>query len=343
MWLQNAVLRPDGGLILRLCVSSGVCGVCVALCVNSDVCVCVDKILKVINFVFHTQNVVNLTSEEDDVVSVGEKRLYSVKIINPNNRSGFEIRKWDINCEFDDLDDMRTQINLEFDEFIDNGMFQFGYIEPGHGAKGRQVLITNSEHISDMYQTYEGRKQIVLWLKSKPSKSSTEKYEVRRRKRPSSENLLEPPDKAPRVSERDDSRDTVTKAKPSRSKYESSYLSKLTEVEKNLDKLQEKHEASGKYSIEQLRAWAHMLNMKKHESYDDPPDKPFFRQSKSKKQPSTITSALSPGKRIQYRSECINQLDKWHSLMERGAITSEQYKDLQDSILCDIQKFQANQ
>ena len=33
------------------------------------------------------------------------------------------------------------------------------------------------------------------------------------------------------------------------------------------------------------------------------------------------------------RSECINQLDKWHSLMERGVITVEQYKEFQDAIL----------
>ena len=31
------------------------------------------------------------------------------------------------------------------------------------------------------------------------------------------------------------------------------------------------------YTTEQIRAWAHMLQMKKHDSYEEPPKKPFFK------------------------------------------------------------------
>ena len=101
-----------------------------------------------------------------------------------------------------------------------------------------------------------------------------------------------------------------------------------------VDELEEKHE-SGKFSPEQIRAWAHMLHLKKHASYEEPPDKPFFRLKGS----TSKAQGISPAKRITLRSECIDQLDKWHKLMEKGAISTEQYKDLQDTIMSDIKKF----
>ena len=84
--------------------------------------------------------------------------------------------------------------------------------------------------------------------------------------------------------------------------------------------------------------------MKKHSSYDEPPDKPFFRNSKSVKGKTNTSSSgssdgMSPAKRINLRTECINQLDKWHMLLEKGAITSDQYQQLQDTILGDIKNF----
>ena len=48
---------------------------------------------------------------------------------------------------------------------------------------------------------------------------------------------------------------------------------------------------------------------------------------------------MSPGKRIKYRSECIDQLDKWHALLEKGVIDQAQFKELQDTILHDIKQF----
>ena len=49
------------------------------------------------------------------------------------------------------------------------------------------------------------------------------------------------------------------------------------------------------------------------------------------------TATVSPRKRLQTRSECIDQLDKWHQLMEKGTVTAEQYKENQD-IMNDIKK-----
>ena len=49
------------------------------------------------------------------------------------------------------------------------------------------------------------------------------------------------------------------------------------------------------------------------------------------------TATVSPGKRLQMKLECIDQLDKWHQLMEEG-VTAEQYKEIQDNIMNDIKK-----
>jgi len=50
---------------------------------------------------------------------------------------------------------------------------------------------------------------------------------------------------------------------------------KLEEVEAVYSKLDEKRH--GKMSSEQLKVWAHLVSMDKHQSLEIPPDKPFFR------------------------------------------------------------------
>ena len=77
---------------------------------------------------------------------------------------------------------------------------------------------------------------------------------------------------------------------PKASRYDT-HVDKMAEVAIIEDELQEKH--SGKYTDQQLRSWAHLIQMKKHSSYDEPPDKPFFHSSH--KSANTPASAVSPG------------------------------------------------
>lgn len=44
-------------------------------------------------------------------------------------------------------------------------------------------------------------------------------------------------------------------------------------VNKYFDALKKKH-GDQKYTLEQLRMWAHLIHMVKHSSIDEPPDKP---------------------------------------------------------------------
>lgn len=76
--------------------------------------------------------------------------------------------------------------------------------------------------------------------------------------------------------------------------------------------------------------------MKKHHSLDEAPDKPFWRHNK--KVIGTSAASVSPGKHINLRGQCVNQLQKWHELLECGAIDQEQYDEFKSTIMEDIKK-----
>ena len=153
-----------------------------------------------------------------------------------------------------------------------------------------------------MYTLHSKKKRILLWLKCKPPKST--------------KRSLSDPTDAPQ------------------SKRQAALLDLMNGVDTIINQLKEKH--GNKYTPVQYNCWAHiMVHSNKHESLDVPPNKPFFG-----KKAQNDSVGVSPGKKISLRSECINQLDKWHQLMERQVISKDQYEELQDKILKDIKKFQ---
>ena len=101
-----------------------------------------------------------------------------------------------------------------------------------------------------------------------------------------------------------------------------------------------------------------MINSGKYSSYDTPPDLPFFKKPPKKGKETEQTShsnvneengssksasvAASPTKRLNLRMQCIDQLSKWHVLLESGAITEAQYDDLKATILEDIKHMQSS-
>ena len=105
-------------------------------------------------------------------------------------------------------------------------------------------------------------------------------------------------------------------------------IAQVTDLE---EKLKEKH--SDKFSDVQYRAWANLVNMKKHNSLDKPPNLPFWRGTVKD------SSSVSPGKRINLRGQCVDQLLKWHELLEKGAISTAQYDELKSTIMDDVKKF----
>ena len=47
-------------------------------------------------------------------------------------------------------------------------MVETGYIEPGHGGKGRKVWIFDDGDVQRMYEAYSNKKWILLWCYTEP-------------------------------------------------------------------------------------------------------------------------------------------------------------------------------
>ena len=193
------------------------------------------------------------------------------------------------------------------------------YTEPGHGVKGRKFWLHTDADNKEMYAKHYGKKNIYLWCDIHSEEAAAPKK----------------------------GNSPVALGGGRSSKY-SSHLQNIEKVDKIYDQLQEKH--MGKFTPEQLRNWAHLVQMGKHGCMEEPPDKPFFRGQKrsadscpciagstpeSKKR---ATTAISPCRKVNVRSELIEQLDKWHKLLDSGAINQQQYDELQQIILRDIKQ-----
>ena len=200
---------------------------------------------------------------------------------------------------------MKRQLKRAFEnELPDEEKIQFGYWKPGHGTRGKQEWIVSVEDLEDMYTSYGNKKEVLLWAYNVCR-------DVQKKKRPSSPTTLSQ-DEAPSSSKKATRRD--------------SHAQKLVEVEDIADELTKKHGA--KFTQEQKNVWAH-LKMKKHQSLDELPDKPFFkgRQThKTVRSTSSTADSFSPTKRISLRDNCMDQLSKWHALYKKGVISLERYK-----------------
>ena len=121
----------------------------------------------------------------------------------------------------------------------------------------------------------------------------------------------------------------------------------MSEAKDIVSKLQAKH--GGNYMPEQLHAWAQLIQCKKHQSHDQPPNFPFVKASHSSKKADATDQSpikqsmsligISPGKCINLRTECIEQLHKVADLLEKGSISQEQHDQLHGAIMKDIEKF----
>ena len=189
--------------------------------------------------------------------------------------------------------------------------------------KGKQRWLTNDDDLIDMYSTYGKRIEVILWCRCVWD-SGAEKRPAKKR-RHESENASDEPTS------------TSKKAK---------IMKNISEVEIIMKDLQKKHQSS--FTTEQFSTWAHMLHTGKHSSYDVPPQLPFFT-GKVHKQVQNIEGGpspkadsphkavgVSPGKRVSLRTECISQLDKWHSLLQKKCITQVEYDELRTNILKDV-------
>ena len=227
-----------------------------------------------------------------------------MKVFFPQPVGGNTVVEW-TNEEFCLLDNMKKTLVEDLKAHISSKEFTIGYFTPGHSFKGKQVPITSDDDLLKMYSEHRTRRGINLWVKLQGTTQA---------KRPRSQ-----------------SGDAVDNGPaPKRS---DSTLQRTTDLEEILDQLKSKHQGSH-YTPEQLHCWANLIQMKKHDSFDAPPDKPFFGKQRT---PNAAVS--SPGKRIGLRTQCIDQLTKWHKLREDGVISDEEYREMHKTIMSDIKKF----
>ncbi len=264
--------------------------------------------------------------------STPQQYNYTVKIISSPTKAGFAVEKLGFHTRFDTMDAMRSELKSQFSKnFLEGDReFSFGYIIRGHGVKGKKCPIATDDNVNSMYEEYHGRGEVVLWLKVDITKAASSKSQHPGRKRKRSLDF-----------DSDEENPKPTPKKKTSGKYQS-HLNKLSEVEVIVEELEERHRSSSLYSDEQLRIWAHLLQMKKHSSYEGPPDKPFFRNSKPRlsdaKTPHKVPEGMSPAKRITMHTELLSQLEKGHDLMEKGALSPTQFKELETTILSDMKK-----
>ena len=191
-----------------------------------------------------------------------------------------------------------------------------GYIEPGNGLNGKQKWLLDDDDVSEMYAAHEKSRELMLYAYVNVPGGGGESSSVTRGKRPKEK----PPKEAP---------------PPKKG-------STITQVETIMADLKEKH--GSKFDAAKYACWAHCIHNGKHSSMDEPPDLPFFTGRKKVSgsrcdDPSTSSSdsgSRSPTKRLNLRTECINQLSKWHSLLQGGTISQDQYDEMKDTIMEDM-------
>lgn len=122
-----------------------------------------------------------------------------------------------------------------------------------------------------------------------------------------------------------------------------------------MDEIEEKvrSENEGKYTEEQIRMWAHLIHMNKHTSYDEPPNKRFWKPKSSSTGATTSGAtgettfgasgmtasksiSASPGKRVNLRGQCIDQLLRLQQLFDNGGLTQEQYTEMKKGIMNEM-------
>ena len=128
----------------------------------------------------------------------------------------------------------------------------------GMAQTGKKESLIVDEDLNVIYQHYKRKHDILLWCYRQEITPSGGR---KSRKRPADASITDSDDEHPKT--------IPTKPK------QNACSRKLSEVEDIVKKLKDKHGAS--FSVEKYNAWAHMIHMGKHGSYEDAPVLPYFK------------------------------------------------------------------
>jgi len=250
--------------------------------------------------------------------------------MNPVKRSEFTVEKLRRDCRFMSVDDLKSRVLEAFKDKLPTKLETLGYIEPGHGLRGKQRWLIKDDDLEEMYKLCTGKSEIILWtLCRRTTDSGASSGQV-------------PENHAQSFGNKTSGGHKKT------TKYET-HVEQMSETNLKAQELEEKH--GKQYTKEQYVAWANLIEMGRHESLEEPPNKRFFikRPSgavsgiegtpKKSRKDNLPSDSLSPGRKIQLQSELINQMSKWHDLLQAGVISQSDYEELHKTILKDIKEF----
>ena len=83
--------------------------------------------------------------------SVPTTYSYSVKIVNPQQKSDYTVKRLPFRTRFCSVEELRQELK----QCLGVSPSQIGYIEPGHGLKGKQRWLANTDDIEEMYSCFE--------------------------------------------------------------------------------------------------------------------------------------------------------------------------------------------
>ena len=106
---------------------------------------------------------------------------YSLKLINPSRKTEYVVHKLhSLSERCESIEELKQSV-IESCEDVPSSLETFGYIQPGHGAKGKQRWLISEKDLIDIYKCH-GNKEILLWCYRKSQTSDADK----RSKRPCS-------------------------------------------------------------------------------------------------------------------------------------------------------------
>ena len=95
---------------------------------------------------------------------------YNVKVINNSKKSVYDIRLLAHKQHFSSLSDLKMCVQEEIGPVMNDTM---GFIEPGHGKKGKIRELCTEEDLSEMYVLYKRKREVLLWCYGDVGEQST--------------------------------------------------------------------------------------------------------------------------------------------------------------------------
>jgi len=88
---------------------------------------------------------------------------YSLKVLHREKKSDYSVQKWgDAQCvRFESVTVLKCRLKQNFSDIlgdVEEDEIETGFIEPGHGVKGKQHWIVEDDDLQDMHKHTKGKR-----------------------------------------------------------------------------------------------------------------------------------------------------------------------------------------